>query len=133
MKFPHPMRRKEDKPERRLRRGLYILPSLFTSANIAAGYYALVHITQGSLAAPGHFDLAAKAIGFAVVFDSLDGSTYLVPGDEDEARTHSAKHAHSDFPFRVCDFAVVSFEIVTMHFAPSTKTPASVDAWSTLQ
>jgi CDP-diacylglycerol--serine O-phosphatidyltransferase len=74
MKFPHPMRRKEDKPERRLRRGLYILPSLFTSANIAAGYYALVHITQGSLAAPGHFDLAAKAIGFAVVFDSLDGA-----------------------------------------------------------
>ncbi len=74
MMFPHPMRRKEDEPERRLRRGLYILPSLFTSANIAAGYYALVHITQGSLAAPGHFDLAAKAIGFAVVFDSLDGA-----------------------------------------------------------
>ena len=74
MRLPHPMRRKEDRPERRLRRGLYILPSLFTAANIAAGYYALVQITQGSPAAPWHFDLAAKAIGFAVLFDSLDGA-----------------------------------------------------------
>ncbi len=30
MKFPHPMRRKDDRTDRRLRRGLYILPSLFT-------------------------------------------------------------------------------------------------------
>jgi CDP-diacylglycerol--serine O-phosphatidyltransferase len=74
MKFPHPMRRKDDKRERRLRRGMYILPSLFTSANIAAGYYALVQITQGSPAAPLHFDYAARAIGFAVLFDSLDGA-----------------------------------------------------------
>lgn len=74
MRLPHPMRRKEDRPERRLRRGLYILPSLFTAANIAAGYYALVQITQGSPSAPWHFDLAAKAIGFAVLFDSLDGA-----------------------------------------------------------
>ena len=74
MKFPHPMRRKDDRPDRRLRRGMYILPSLFTAANIAAGYYALVQTTQGSPSAPGHFDAAAKAIGFAVLFDSLDGT-----------------------------------------------------------
>ena len=74
MRLPHPMRRKEDRPERRLRRGLYILPSLFTAANIAAGYYALVQITQGSPAEPRHFDFAAIAIGLAVMFDSLDGA-----------------------------------------------------------
>ncbi len=74
MRLPHPMRRKEDRPERRLRRGLYILPSLFTAANIAAGYYALVQITQGSPSAPQHFNFAAIAIGFAVMFDSLDGA-----------------------------------------------------------
>jgi CDP-diacylglycerol--serine O-phosphatidyltransferase len=74
MKFPHPMRRKDDRPDRRLRRGLYILPSLFTAANIAAGYYALVQITQGSPAAPQHFNFASIAIGFAVMFDSLDGA-----------------------------------------------------------
>lgn len=74
MRLPHPMRRKEDKPDRRLRRGLYILPSLFTAANIAAGYYALVQITEGSQGASWHFDAAAKGIGFAVLFDSLDGT-----------------------------------------------------------
>jgi len=74
MKFPHPLRRKDDRPDRRLRRGLYILPSLFTAANIAAGYYALVQITQGSPAAPQHFNFASIAIGFAVMFDSLDGA-----------------------------------------------------------
>lgn len=74
MKFPHPMRRKDDRHDRRLRRGLYILPSLFTAANIAAGYYALVQITQGSPATPQHFNYASIAIGFAVMFDSLDGA-----------------------------------------------------------
>ena len=74
MKFPHPMRRKEDRPDRRLRRGMYILPSLFTAGNIAAGYYAIVQVTQGSPAAPQHFNFAAMAIGFAVMFDSLDGA-----------------------------------------------------------
>ena len=74
MKFPHPMRRKDDRSDRRLRRGMYILPSLFTAANIAAGYYALVQITQGSPSAPQHFNFASIAIGFAVFFDSLDGA-----------------------------------------------------------
>jgi len=74
MKFPHPMRRREDRVERRLRKGMYILPSLFTCANIAAGYYAIVQTTQGSPATPKHFDFAAIAIGFAVMFDSLDGA-----------------------------------------------------------
>src|SRR5438128_6363131 len=68
-----PRRRKEDKPTRRFNRGLYILPSLFTTANIAAGYYAILQVTHGSVAEPWHFDFAAKAIGFAVLFDGLDG------------------------------------------------------------
>jgi len=34
-----PKRRKEDRPSGRLRKGLYILPSLFTAANMAMGYY----------------------------------------------------------------------------------------------
>lgn len=68
-----PRRRKEDQPSRRLRKGLYILPSLFTTANIAAGYYAILQVTHATLAEPWHFDNAAKAIGFAVLFDGLDG------------------------------------------------------------
>ncbi|PYX37500.1 MAG: CDP-diacylglycerol--serine O-phosphatidyltransferase [Acidobacteria bacterium] len=67
------MRRKEDRPERRFRKGMYILPSLFTTANIAAGYYAILQIIHATAAEPWHLDNAAKAIGFAVLFDGLDG------------------------------------------------------------
>jgi CDP-diacylglycerol--serine O-phosphatidyltransferase len=67
-------RRREDPPRaRRFRRGIAIIPSVFTSLNIAAGYYAIVQTTQGSLAEPWRFNLAAKAIGLAVLFDSVDG------------------------------------------------------------
>jgi CDP-diacylglycerol--serine O-phosphatidyltransferase len=66
-------RRKEDQTPRKMRKGLYILPSLFTTANIAAGYYAILQVTHATPAEPWHFDNAAKAIGFAVLFDGLDG------------------------------------------------------------
>jgi CDP-diacylglycerol---serine O-phosphatidyltransferase len=68
-----PKRRREDLPSRRLRKGLYVLPSLFTTANLAAGYYAILQVVHGSVAEPWHLDNAAKAIGFAVLFDGLDG------------------------------------------------------------
>lgn len=55
------------------RKGLYILPSVFTAANIAAGYYAISQAIQGTAVDPWHFDQAAKAIGFAILFDGLDG------------------------------------------------------------
>ncbi|MHB1023786.1 MAG: CDP-diacylglycerol--serine O-phosphatidyltransferase [Acidobacteriaceae bacterium] len=57
----------------RLRRGMYILPSLFTAGNIAAGYYAITQSLQGTALDPRHFDYAAMAIGFAIPFDALDG------------------------------------------------------------
>nr|WP_050062140.1 CDP-diacylglycerol--serine O-phosphatidyltransferase [Silvibacterium bohemicum] len=52
---------------------MYILPSLFTAGNIAAGYYAITQSLQGSIREPHHFDYAALAIGFAIPFDALDG------------------------------------------------------------
>src|SRR5579862_6624718 len=58
---------------RRPRKGLYLLPSMFTAGNMAAGYYAIAQAIQGTPADPWHFDLAAKAIGVAVVADGLDG------------------------------------------------------------
>ena len=54
-------------------RGMYVLPSLFTAGNIAAGYYAITQSIQGTVAEPWHFDRAALAIGFAILFDGLDG------------------------------------------------------------
>jgi len=64
----------------RRRRGMYILPSVFTSINIAAGYYAITQSLQGSLAAPWHFDHAALAIGLAIPFDALDGRIARMTG-----------------------------------------------------
>ena len=61
------------KVKRHPSRGMYILPSAFTAGNIAAGYYAITQSVQGTLADPSYFDRAALAIGFAVLFDGLDG------------------------------------------------------------
>jgi len=68
-----PKRRMEDRPPKRQRKGMYILPSLFTTANIALGYYAILQVTHGTPQDSSHFDNAARALGFAVLFDGLDG------------------------------------------------------------
>jgi CDP-diacylglycerol--serine O-phosphatidyltransferase len=79
--------------ERRgLRRGIYVLPSLFTVGTLVCGYFAIVSTQRageflaaaaaatlasktaelGALAAAA-FDNASRAIGWAIVFDGLDG------------------------------------------------------------
>ena len=56
------------------RRGMYILPSLFTAGNIAIGYYAIVQSIRGTVNHdPQAFDRAALATIFAMFFDALDG------------------------------------------------------------
>ena len=66
----------------RLRRGIYILPSLFTVGTLVCGYLAILATLRGivTLAAglgsgmsATAFDTAAKAIGWAILFDGLDG------------------------------------------------------------
>jgi len=61
----------------RLRRGIFLLPSLFTAANLFCGYYAIVATLMG---AKSDFDHAAIAIGLAIVFDSLDGRVARMTG-----------------------------------------------------
>ena len=84
----------EERKPRRFRKGIHILPSIFTAANIGAGYYAISQTFQGGAIAQAfkeaivgnrdfdpatvaamtrHFDWAAVAIGIAVVADGLDG------------------------------------------------------------
>jgi CDP-diacylglycerol--serine O-phosphatidyltransferase len=67
-------RRATDRTPRRMRKGMYILPSLFTIGNIGAGFYAILQAVQGSVSETQHFNYAAIAIGFAVLFDGLDGT-----------------------------------------------------------
>lgn len=53
--------------EKKHRKGIYILPNLFTTAGLFAGFYAIVQATKGD------FEMAAVAIFIAMVMDSLDG------------------------------------------------------------
>jgi CDP-diacylglycerol--serine O-phosphatidyltransferase len=86
---PHP-----PKPLERhgIRRGIYVLPSLFTVGTLVCGYYAILSTQRagqflaaaaaatlasktaelGALAVAA-LDNASKAIGWAIVFDGLDG------------------------------------------------------------
>jgi len=65
----------------RLRRGIYILPSVFTVANLLCGYYAILATLEGSTS---DFDNAARAIGIAILFDSLDGRVARAMGTNSE-------------------------------------------------
>jgi len=67
-------------PDRRPRRAAYALPTMFTAGNIFLGYLSILRSFRGAmLAASGgagaaeHFEIAAKAIGIAVLLDGLDG------------------------------------------------------------
>jgi CDP-diacylglycerol---serine O-phosphatidyltransferase len=98
-----PRRRESDRPRGKLRKGMYILPSLFTTANIAAGFYAILQTVYGSAGEAWHMDFAAKAIGFAVLFDGLDG------------RIARMTHTDSDFGKELDSLA----DVVTFGVAPA--------------
>lgn len=61
------MKRKKRSNRRQLQRGIFILPNLFTTANLFCGFYAIVAAIQGD------FLKAAIAIMVAAIFDGLDG------------------------------------------------------------
>src|SRR6266853_1925326 len=96
-------RGESDRPRGKMRKGIYILPSLFTTANIAAGFYAILQTVHGSPADPWHMDFAAKAIGFAVLFDGLDG------------RIARMTHTASDFGKELDSLA----DVITFGVAPA--------------
>ncbi len=67
-------RRATDRPKRRFRRGVYLLPSLFTLGNMFCGYACVVYAMRGE------FETAAPFIGFAIVLDVLDGRIARMTG-----------------------------------------------------
>lgn len=75
------MENKEQKTVHRgIKKGLYLIPSAFTAANIAMGFLAVLASVRGfqivgssPVEASVYFDYAAKAIGLAILFDTLDG------------------------------------------------------------
>lgn len=78
---PHPLRRFDDfRKSPRMRKGVFVVPSLFTAANMGAGYFAIYQCILGVHGDFRHFDWAAIAIGFAAVFDFFDGMIARMTG-----------------------------------------------------
>ena len=75
-------RNEDRRMRRRFRKSVFVIPSLVTTANIFCGFYSVMESLLGvqSLSigdvqlAAEHFDRAAINIGFAVLFDFLDGT-----------------------------------------------------------
>jgi CDP-diacylglycerol--serine O-phosphatidyltransferase len=63
---------------RRKRRGIYLLPSAFTVANVFCGFYAII------CAIRGEFALGGVLIGFAILLDTLDGRIARLAGASSE-------------------------------------------------
>ena len=68
------LRRTADPTRRRFRRGVYLLPTLFTLGNMFCGYACIVYSLRGD------FETAAPFIGFAIVLDMLDGRIARLTG-----------------------------------------------------
>src|SRR5216684_3614000 len=68
------LRRAVDRPRRRFRRGVYLLPSLLTMGNMFCGYACVVYAMRGE------YETAAPFIGIAVVLDMLDGRIARLTG-----------------------------------------------------
>jgi len=76
-----PFEGRRHRTQARLRRGIFLLPAMMTSANLLCGYYAVVASLMGT---PEDFNHAAKAIGIAIIFDSLDGRIARMTGTNTE-------------------------------------------------
>lgn len=73
------MQTESEKSHAKRRRGIYLLPNLFTTGTLFAGFYAMIAATQG------RFGVACMAIFAAMVADMLDG------------RVARLTHTESDF------------------------------------
>jgi len=97
-------------PELKRRRAAYALPTLFTAGNVFLGFLAILKSLQGAMLAMSgvlgpnpHFEVAAKAIGVAVLLDGLDG------------RIARMTHTVSDFGRELDSLA----DVITFGLAPA--------------
>lgn len=67
-----------DVPPRPRGRGIYLLPNLFTTGGLFAGFYAIIAATQGK------FDVACIAIFIAAILDGVDGRVARLTNTQSE-------------------------------------------------
>ena len=79
------------------RKGMYIIPSLFTVSNIFCGFYSV------SSAIQGHYERAGLLIGIAMILDTLDG------------RMARLTHTTSEFGVQLDSLA----DVITFGIAPA--------------
>jgi CDP-diacylglycerol--serine O-phosphatidyltransferase len=72
------LRRAQDRRRTRVRRGVALLPSMFTMGNMFCGYACIVFSLRGD------FETAAPFIGIAIVLDMLDGRVARMTGSTSE-------------------------------------------------
>jgi CDP-diacylglycerol---serine O-phosphatidyltransferase len=75
---PQPARPPEPIAPRQPRRGVALLPSLFTLGNMFCGYACVIYAMRGD------YDTAAPFIGIAIVLDMLDGRIARLTGTASE-------------------------------------------------
>lgn len=81
---------KSQAPRRGIRKGIYVIPSLFTIGNIFCGFYAVINSfkacqnNEHPLVAATFFENAALAIGLAYLLDGLDGRIARLTGATSE-------------------------------------------------
>jgi len=63
---------------RKLRRGIYLLPTSFTTGNLCCGFFSLIESSRG------HYELASLLIVVAGVLDGLDGRIARLTGTTSE-------------------------------------------------
>jgi CDP-diacylglycerol--serine O-phosphatidyltransferase len=68
------LRRVDDRRRPRVRRGVSLLPSLFTVGNLFCGYACVVYTMRGA------YETAALLVGFAILLDMLDGRIARLTG-----------------------------------------------------
>jgi CDP-diacylglycerol--serine O-phosphatidyltransferase len=72
------LRRSTDPRRNKLRRGVYLLPSLLTLGHMFCGYACVVYAMRGE------YETAAPFIGFAYILDVLDGRIARLTGTTSE-------------------------------------------------
>jgi len=88
----------------KLKRGIYLLPNIFTTAGLFAGFYAIIHSMMGN------YENAAVAIFIAMIMDSFDGRVARM------TNTESAFGGEYDSLADMVSFAVAP-AIVTYNWA----------------
>ncbi len=94
----------EEATHRPLRRGIYLLPNLFTTGALFAGFFAIVQAMNG------RFEQAAVAVFVAMILDGLDGRVARL------TNTQSAFGAEYDSLADMVSFGVAP-ALVTYSFA----------------